>query len=46
MTRGRGNTRIFSQMGHFSKILIVWGAGVGVLAVCGAKRITSGNLRG
>jgi hypothetical protein len=35
MTRDRGNMRIFCQIGPFSKVLVVWGAGVGVLAVCG-----------
>jgi hypothetical protein len=33
-------------MGYFSKVLVVWGAGVGVLAVYGAKRKTSSNLGG
>jgi hypothetical protein len=37
---------IFRQMGHFSKVLVVWGAGVGVLAVCGTKSKMSGNLGG
>jgi hypothetical protein len=30
----------------FSESLVVWRARVGVLAVCGAIRKTSGNLRG
>jgi hypothetical protein len=46
MTRGRGYTGIFHQVGHFSKVLVVWGAGVKVLAVCGAKHKTGGNLGG
>jgi hypothetical protein len=46
MTRGRGNTDIFRQKKHFSKVLVVWGAGVGVLLICGARRKTNGNLRG
>jgi hypothetical protein len=47
MTCGRGNTGIFHQMWHFSKVLVVLGAGVGVgvLAVCETKRKTGGNLR-
>jgi hypothetical protein len=44
MTSGRGNMRIFRQIGHFSKVLVVWGDGVGVLTVCGARRKTGGNL--
>jgi hypothetical protein len=44
MTRGRGNMRIFHQIGHFSKVLVVWSAGVGVLAICGASCKTGGNL--
>jgi hypothetical protein len=46
MTHGRGNTGIFCQIRHFSKVLVVWGAGVRVLAVCGVKRKMSGNLGG
>jgi len=46
MTRGKGNTGIFRQMMHFSKILVVWGAGVRVLAVCGARLKTGSNLGG
>jgi hypothetical protein len=30
MTRGRGNTGIFRQIWHFSKVLVIWRAGVGV----------------
>jgi hypothetical protein len=45
MARGRGNMKIFRKMGHFSKILIVWGVRVGVLVACGASCKTDGNLR-
>jgi aspartate/tyrosine/aromatic aminotransferase len=46
MRRGRGNMRIFRQMMSFSKVLVVWGVRVGVLAVCKAKRKTGDNLGG
>jgi len=46
MTRCRGNMGIFRQMWHFSKVLVVAEAGVGVLAVCGARRKTGDNLGG
>jgi hypothetical protein len=46
MTRSRGNMGIFCQMRHFSNVLVVWGARVGVLAVCGASCKTCGNFRG
>jgi hypothetical protein len=39
VTRGRGNMRIFRQIWHFSKVLVVWGTGVEVLAVFGAKMV-------
>jgi hypothetical protein len=45
MTRGRGNMEIFHQIEHFSKVLVVWGARVRVLAVCGASCKTGSNLR-
>jgi len=35
---------IFCQIGHFSMVLIVWGAGVGVLTVCEARCKTGSNL--
>jgi hypothetical protein len=44
MTCGRGNMGIFRHIGHFSKLLVVRRAGVGMLAVCEAKRKTDGNL--
>jgi hypothetical protein len=37
---------MFRHIGHFSKVLVVWGAGVGVLAVCGASCKMGGNLGG
>jgi hypothetical protein len=46
MTRGRGNTEILRQMWHSSKVLVVWGAGVGALAICETKRKTSDDLEG
>jgi hypothetical protein len=49
MTRGRGNMDIFPQIRLFSKVLVVWETGVGVLAVCGAKAAKHkicGNLGG
>jgi hypothetical protein len=46
MTRGRGNMRIFHQIWLFSKVLIVWGAEIEVLVVCGARHKTSSNLEG
>jgi hypothetical protein len=36
--------RIFCQIWHFSKVLVVCGARVGVLAVCGASCKKSGSL--
>jgi hypothetical protein len=33
-------------MWHFSKVLVVWGAGVGLLAVCGISCKTGSNLGG
>jgi hypothetical protein len=44
MTRGRCIIGIFSQNVHFLNVLVVWRAGVLVLAVCGASYKTSGNL--
>jgi hypothetical protein len=37
---------IFHQMRSFSKVLVVWRAGVEVLVVCGACCITGDNLGG
>jgi hypothetical protein len=38
--------RIFRQMKHFSKVLVVWGVEVRVLAVCGVSCKMGGNLGG
>jgi hypothetical protein len=46
MTRGMDNMGIFLQMEHFSKVLVVWEVGVGVLAVCEASCKTGDNLKG
>lgn len=37
---------IFHQNRHFSNVLVVWEAGVEVLAVCEASCKTDGNLGG
>jgi len=44
VTRGKGNMGIFRQIRHFSKVWVVWGTWVGVLAVCGDKMIFSPRL--
>jgi hypothetical protein len=46
MTRGRGIMWIFHQKGHFSKVLVVWGARVQTLVVWGAIRRNYGSLEG
>jgi hypothetical protein len=46
MTRGKDNMRIFHQMRHFSKVLVILRAEVGMLAVYKASCKTSGNLMG
>jgi hypothetical protein len=37
MTHGIDNMEIFRQIEHFSKALVVWGAKVQVLVVCGTN---------
>jgi hypothetical protein len=37
---------IFRQNGTFSNVLVIWGAEIGVLAVCRANCKTGGNLGG
>jgi hypothetical protein len=46
MTGGRGNMGIFSQIRHFSKVLIVWRAKVQALVVRGAIHKMTSSLGG
>jgi hypothetical protein len=44
MTRRKGIMGIFCQKRHFSNVFVIWGAGVGMLAVYGASCKTGDNL--
>jgi hypothetical protein len=41
-----GNMRIFRQMRHFLKVMVVWKAEVEVLTIYGVSCKTCGNLGG